>query len=99
MVVSREAVGAAAAHLRGVQIRTELSRFTRKTNRLSVKDLSAFGSTSRAKQRSETGRVKTRHACGPVSTLDLLIQELPHRNNSRGVRDCDVLMTRHQDER
>ena len=54
----REAVGAAAAHLRGVQIRTELSRFTRKTNRLSVKDLSAFGSTSRAKQRSETGRLR-----------------------------------------
>jgi hypothetical protein len=45
MVVSREAVCAAAAHLRGVQIRTELSRFPRKTIRLSVKDLSAFGST------------------------------------------------------
>ena len=53
--MSREAVGAAAAHLRGMQSRTELSRFPRKTIRLSVKDLSAFGSTSRAKQRSETG--------------------------------------------
>jgi hypothetical protein len=59
MVVSLEAVGAASAHLRGVKIRTEVSRFPRKTIRLSVKDLSAFGSTSRAKQRSETGRVAT----------------------------------------
>ena len=50
MVVSREAVGAAAAHLRGVQVRTELSRFPRKTIRLSVKDLSAFGSTSRVSE-------------------------------------------------